>query len=157
VSAVRDEVEGRMDDLVQDFLAGATREGLRVVARHVADPNHAEAYARLRLSLLDGLKETEVATLAGELEKLDAGAYVDIGVRAIRDELDRPGFVDRAEERIATLLEEVGDGTLGAWLDEVGLRAAWTDSTADLLARRLSAVVRTEGFATWFEALFASE
>jgi len=157
VSAVRDEVEGRMDDLVQDFLAGATREGLKVVARHVADPQHAEAYARLRLSLLDGLKETEVSTLVAELEKLDVGAYVDIGVRAVREELDREGFVDRAEERIAALLEEVGDGTLGAWLDEVGLRGSWTDSTTDLLARRLVAVVRTEGFAAWFEGLFAED
>jgi len=154
VGAVKNEVENRMDVLVAEFLSSATREGLRVVARHVSDPQHAPAYGELRVSMLDTLQDTEVKELAGELEKLGAMDYVDILLRAIRAELDDPGFVDRTEQRVRTLLDEVGDGTLGAWLDEVGLRDVWTDSTAELVSQRLHAVVRTDAFEHWWAALF---
>jgi hypothetical protein len=70
VGAVKNEVEGRMDAVVADFLSSATREGLRVVARHMSNPEHAGAYGELRVSILDTLQDTEVQELAVELEKL---------------------------------------------------------------------------------------
>jgi hypothetical protein len=45
---------------------------------------------------------------------------------------------------------------LGAWLDEVGLRDVWADSTAELVAQRLQAVAHTEPFERWWEELFAA-
>ncbi|MBW1877325.1 MAG: hypothetical protein JRI25_01430 [Deltaproteobacteria bacterium] len=156
VGAVKNEVEGRMDVLVAEFLSSATREGLRVVARHVSNPEHAGDYGELRVSILDTLQDTEVKELAAEVEKLGVMDYVDILLRAVRTELDDPDFVDRTEQRVRTLLEEVGDGTLGAWLDEVGLRDVWADSTAELVAQRLRAVTHTDRFEQWWETLFTS-
>lgn len=154
VGAVKGEVESRVDDLVQDFLEGATREALKSVARHLSDPAHADAYGELRVSVLDTFQETEVRELAGELEKLGLVDYVDIVLRAVRAELDNDDFIDRTEQRLAGLLEEVGDGTLGAWLDEVHLRGVWVDTTAELVAQRLQAVVGTDRFEQWWAGLF---
>ncbi len=157
VGAVRDEVESRMDEILHEFLVGATREALKVVARHVANPAHAEAYGRTRIGLLDTLKDTEIAELAAEIEKLEPAAYLDIGLAAIRAELDADDFVGRAAARIEALLAEVGDGTLGAWLDEVGLRAVWTESTTTLIAARLADTAETPAFEAWWMGLFAAE
>lgn len=154
VGAMKGEFEQRVDALIQEFLSGATREAMAAVARHMADPGHAEAYGELRVSVLDVLQETEVRELARELEKLDPLEYVDIALAAIRAQLDDEGFVDRTEARVRDLLAEVGDGTLGAWLEEVGLRDVWTSSTADLLSQQLERVVRTDGFETWWMRLF---
>ena len=155
VGAVREEFEARIDVLIQEFLAGATREAIAGVARHAADPDHAEAYGELRVSFLDVLQETELGELAHDLDQLGVLAYLDIGLAAVRAALDEEDFVDRTEARIASLLEEVGEGTLGAWLEEVGLLEVWTASTVELLAERLRAVVVTEDFEGWWRDLFA--
>ena len=63
-------------------------------------------------------------------------------------------IVARLEARIETVLDEAGDGTLGAWLDEVGLREVWTDTTTELVADRLRAVVGSERFESWWLTLF---
>jgi hypothetical protein len=153
VGAVADEVESQFEKRLAEFLASATGEGLRVVARHLANEEHAASYAAVRVALLDTVLDMPIADLAAEIDGMDPMAYVDVAVEALRGELSRDDFVSRTEQRIAGLLDEVGDGTLGAWLDEAGLREVWTRSTTELLADQLGRVVATERFAGWWERL----
>ena len=92
--------------------------------------------------------------LSAEADKLKPEELVDIVVSTLRSVLDDENFVNRTEERVRQVLDEAGDGTLRAWLDEVGLTEVWTESTTELIADRLQAVVHTSEFETWWTQLF---
>lgn len=154
VEAVRDEVDGALEGRVKDFVQGAVSEAVRKTAQHLSDPSHSQQFAEMRLAILDVLLDTPIRELANEADKLKPEDAIDVVVAAVRSAVSADDFVERAEERIGKLMEEAGDGTFGAWLDEIGLRAVWTETTTDLVAERLRAVVTTEGFVTWWDALF---
>jgi len=154
VGAVKDEIDQAMENRVAEFAAQATGEALRTMARYAADPANAKAFADLRISLFDYALEMPMDEIASEADKLDPEALVDIVVKTLRSAVSSEDFVSRTEERIAIVLDEAGDGTLGAWLDEVGLTEVWVDSTTELIADRLKAVVQTPGFETWWGGLF---
>lgn len=153
VGAVRDEVEQSLDNRVKDFVGGATADVVRAIARYFANPEHAEAMGELRLAILDVVLATSIEELAAEADKLRPEDIIDVVVAALRSAVAAEDFVDRTEERIARILEETGDGTLGAWLDEVGLRDVWTQTTTELVAARLAAVVHTDAFEAWWGRL----
>lgn len=155
VGAVAGEVEHQFDKRLKEFLTGATGEALRVVARHAADPRHAGAYAEVRVGVLRALLDTPVSELVSEVEQAQPMAYVDVLLGALRSAIAEDDFVESTAQRITSLLDEVGDGTFGAWLDEVGLASLWADSTAQLLEGRLAATVQTDAFGEWWSALFA--
>jgi hypothetical protein len=140
---------------VPDVTAGATHEAMSSIARYIADPQHAPAFAEMRLSILDVLLATEVRELVAEVDKLGPEEAVSVVMGGLQAAVQGEGVVDRLEERIAAVLEEAGDGTFGAWLDEVQLREVWTETTTELVAERLKAVVGTEGFVAWWQGLFA--
>ena len=155
VEAVKEEVDFAFDGRIKEFVDGATREALRTIAVYAADPAHAASFGELRLAILDVVLDTPIRELAGEADKLKPETAVDVVVGAVRAAVGQPDFVDRAEQRIARVLSEAGDGTLGAWLGEVGLFDVWSETTIELVTDRLRAVVRTEGFEAWWERLFA--
>ncbi len=154
VGAVAEEVEHQFEKRVSDFLGQATGEALRVVARHAADPDHSGAYAEVRVGILDTLLDTSIAELGEEVDGFGPMAYVDVVLEALRAEVGRDDFVDVTTRRIETLLAEVGDGSFGAWLDEVGLREVWVRSTTELLTQHLHAVVQGDAFEAWWGGLF---
>lgn len=155
VEAVKEEVDLAMDGRVRDFLTGATAEALKTVARYLADPTHASQFGEMRLAVLDVVLDTPLRELAEEADKLEPEVAMDVVVAALRAMLAEPDFRERVEERIASLLDEVGDGTFGAWLDEVGLSQVWRETTTELVRDRLRAVVGTEAFTTWWSDLHA--
>jgi hypothetical protein len=155
VDVVREEVDGALEGRITDFVTGATTEAVRTIARYSADPAHAGQFGELRLAVLDVVLDTPIRELATEADKLKPETAVDVVVAAVRSAVAQADFVDRAEERVAKVLSEAGDGTLGAWLDEVGLREVWTDTTTELVSDRLRAVVGTEKFEGWWTGLFA--
>ncbi len=155
VGSVADEFEHQLEARVREFVDAATGETLRTVAVHLADPAHAESYGELRVAVLDAVLDTPASTLAEEAGKLQIPELVDVVLAAIRREVADEQFVERVAQRVDAVLREAGDGTLGAWLEEVGLREVWTASTTELVAARLQAVVRTDGFSAWWLALFA--
>ncbi|MFT4623442.1 MAG: hypothetical protein ACI8PZ_002098 [Myxococcota bacterium] len=154
VDAMRDEVESSVEHRISEFVKGATRDAVRSIAREAANPDRAEGFADLRLAVLDVVLDTPVSELASEGEKLHPEDIVDLVVATLSAWVAAPDFVDRMEARIAALLDETGDGTLAAWLDEVGLRDVWSDTTTELVARRLAAVVHSERFESWWGGLF---
>lgn len=156
VGAVREEFEQTLDTRLGEHIRGATTEAVRTLARHLADPAHAQQLAETRLAVLDVLLDTPIRELVAAAEGPGAEDAVDLVLAALRSALEADGFVDRAERRVARILDEAGDGTLGAWLEEVGLAEIWMESTTDLLTARLRAVVVTEDFSAWWTALFSA-
>ena len=155
VGAVREEVENTFDVRVGDVTQGATQEAMRTIARYLADPEHAPAFAEMRLSVLDVLLGRTVADVVREADKLGPEDALAVVVGALRAAVAAPGFRERLEARFEVVMAEAGDGTFGAWLDEVGLRDVWTDTTTELVTERLAAVVESEAFAAWWAALHA--
>lgn len=149
-----DEFEAALDRRVKDFLGDATSRAVEQIVEQLSDPDYAKTFADFRLALLDELLATPLQELAEDLDELAPLDSVDILVQAIRAELDRPDFIDRTTERVERALNEAGDGTLGAWLEQVELDQVWTDATTELLTGRLRAVVHTDEFEVWWHELF---
>lgn len=156
VGVVKEEVEHGLDERVKEFVAGATRDALKGIADHIADPAHADAFAELRVGVLDVLLDTPVGDLVAEADKARPLEIFDVVVAAIRNTVHDPDFVATTEARVAAVLDETGDGTLAAWLEEVGLLEVWTDTTTDFIAQRLQAVVATPGFEAWWTDLHST-
>jgi len=153
VGAVKEEMEFALDTKVRDFARQATSEVVRLIARDLAQPDRAAAFAESRIAILDVLLDTPRSELAAEADRLepeDAVASIAAAARAV---LTRPDFAPDLEARIATILAEAGTGTLGDWLAEVNLADVWTEATADLLSRHLGRVVATETFSAWWADL----
>jgi hypothetical protein len=154
VGAVTEEIEGALTDRIKEFVAGATSDALATSAKHLADPKYAQGFGELRVAVLDVILDTPVSRVAAEADKLKPEELIDVVVGGLRAALDAPDFVETTEARVAKALDQAGDGTLGAWLDEVGLRAVWTETTTELVHQRLVAVVKTPGFDAWWSTLF---
>ncbi len=156
VGAVAGEVEHQFDRRLSEFLSKATGEALRVVARHVADQAHAESYAEVRTGIFNTVMDIPIKELAAEALDARPMAYVDVVLQGLTGAIAADSFVDDTTRRLQTLMDEVGTGTFGAWLEEVGLRDVWTESTVELLAERLSSTVQTDAFAAWWTDLHAA-
>lgn len=155
VGAVAEEVEVQLEKRVTEFVGTATHEAVLVIAAHLSNPKHASAYADFRLGALDTLLSTPIAELADEADKARPEDMVDVVLGAMKAAVRREDFVEITAERIEALLAEAGDGTLGAWLEQVELRDVWVETTTELVAQRLQAVVLTDGFTQWWTSLFA--
>lgn len=153
VDTLKEEVEGTLDGRVADFAASAARAEVMAVAGWLADPGNAEAFATLRLSILDVLLDTPLRDLLDEVEGMGPDEALDVVFGAVRAAVQAEDFVDRAEARIQALLEEAGDGTLGAWLEEVELLEVWRGTTTELVTERLRAVTETPAFEDWWARL----
>lgn len=153
VGAVKDEVEAALERKVSAYLDQAIEEAIRGIATWVADTRHAEPLAQMRVSALDTLLDTPSRQIAAEIDKLGPEQIADVVLAAVRAITAGPGFVDDTSARIEALYAEIGDGTLGAWLDDLGLSALWIDGSTDLLTRRLRATVATREFEAWWSAL----
>ena len=157
VGAVKEEIDTALEGRVKDFAGQATTEAVRLIAGYLSNPENAAGFGDFRIAVLDVLLDTPISELAEEADKLQPEDLINVVVGAIRSAVSNDDFVDRTENRIAQLLDEAGDGTLGAWLDEVGLREVWTETTTELVASRLQAVVDTEAFEKWWFQLFSDD
>jgi hypothetical protein len=155
--AVADEFEHALERRVKDFLGEATGRALQQIVGRLSDPGYAETFAEFRVALLDEVLETPIAELVEDLDGLGPLDALDVVLEAVRAQVEAPDFIDRTEASLAAALDEAGDGTLDAWLGEVGLREVWTDATTALVARRLAATAQTPAFEAWLVALLADD
>lgn len=155
VGTLKDEVEGSLDGKIGEFARGAAQDQVRAIARYLADPEHADAFATLRVSILDVVLDTPISELASEVDRMGPDEAMDVVFAAIGSAVAADDFVERTEQRIQALFEEAGDGTLGDWLTEIELLDVWRETTTELVAARLRAVVDTTEFEAWWGGLFA--
>jgi len=155
VDAVKEEVDQALETRVQEFIDNATAETVATLARAAADEGNAATLGALRLAILDVVLDTPVRQLAAEADKQQPEDLADVVVAAIRAAVAQEDFVSRAETRIAAVLAEAGDQTLGAWLMEIGLAQVWSETTTELLTEHMTSVVSDDPFEAWWEALHA--
>lgn len=155
VGVVRDELEHGLDDLVKEFVASATRDVVMNIASYLSDPQHENAFAELRIGVLDVLLDTPVTELVAEFDKVQPLEIVDVVIAGLRATASDPDFVEQTTQRLETVMQEAGEGTLGDWLEEVELSDVWIETTTDLVTQRLQAVVSTPAFETWWKDLHA--
>jgi hypothetical protein len=153
--AVTEEFEAALERRVREFVGDATARALDTVVTRLSDPAQQAANASFREAIFEELLGTPVRELVAEAEGLGPLDALDVVIQAVKVEIARENFVDRLTGKVQQVLDEAGDGTLGAWLDEVGLRGVWVDASTELVARRLGAVVHTEPFAAWWTDLFS--
>lgn len=156
VGAVTEEVEQAFQGRIKEFVATATGDAIAKSAAHLSDPRYSAGFGDLRVAILDVILDTPIGKLTAEADKLKPEELIDVVIGAIRSALDSPDFVDATEARVAAALDQAGDGTLGAWLDDVGLREVWSNTTVELVTQRLQAVVKTEKFEAWWTGLFVA-
>jgi len=109
----------------------------------------------VRVGVVESILDTPIEELAEEVRGAAPIAYVKVFLEGMRAAVAEPSFVADTERRLGALMDEVGDGTFGDWLDEVALRDVWADSTVALMTERLRVSVQTESFAGWWETLHA--
>ena len=64
------------------------------------------------------------------------------------------GFRAEVANAVRRAQAEIGDGTLGAWLDELELRAQWEEATVRPLGDQLRRIVGSDAFGEWWSAQF---
>lgn len=155
VGAVRDEVEQAFEGRVREQAQLVSDEAVRGIARWVADPSHAPAMARMRVSAMDALLDTPFASLVEESRGIDPADVADALFEAL-DALAALPDRDALITRWVDLAMDAGGGvSLGDLLDEVGARAAWRDASAELLRQHAERLVRTDAFESWWSGLFS--
>lgn len=153
VGAVREEVDHAFEGRIREFVDGATREAMLSIAAYLADEQHAEAFANMRLAVLDVVLETPLSQLAAEADKVGPEEVLHVVMLAIRSAVERDDFVQQLEDQVVAAMDEAGAGTFGEWLEQVELHDVWTETTRELVAERLAAAVGTDQFTAWWEQL----
>ncbi len=152
LGAVSGEVERGMERRVGEFVDSAVGGVLRRIADHVTDPAHEGQFGRMRSAAARVALETSNRALAAEASKLDLEALAAFVVSVIRSAADN----DRVAAWIgAAVEEEVRGVTCGQWLEERGMREAWSAWAREVLAERTRSLARTEEFAAWLDALLS--
>lgn len=153
VGAAKAEIQSALEGRIQPFVGQASEDAVARIAAWLADPEHADSLAELRLAVADIVLDTPIAEWARQLDGVDAGRVADLCLAAARGALQRPDFDEVVAEAIREALALFGDGTLASALDEAGLRDAWRDSLTESGAERLAQLVATDAFAAWWEEL----
>ncbi|TNE84446.1 MAG: hypothetical protein EP330_29985 [Deltaproteobacteria bacterium] len=154
-SAVGDELEHSVERRIRDFVHQGTSEMLKVAARRIADPNQAAAWGEFRVAVLDVILDTPIEELAAELQAQQPDEAATEVLATLGAAARAEGFRDEVARAVRRAQEEVGDGTLGAWLDELDLRETWDKATVEPLAEQLARVVASDAFGEWWTQLHA--
>ncbi|MCO4743208.1 MAG: hypothetical protein KC912_00365 [Proteobacteria bacterium] len=154
-SAVGEELEHSVEARIKEFVHQGTSEMLKVAARRIADPAQAAAWGEFRVAVLELLIDTPIADLATEAQAQEPGAATSELLAALGATAQSEGFQDAVASAVRRAQQEVGDGTLAAWLDELELRELWGEATTGPLADQLRHVVGSEAFGSWWEQQFA--
>lgn len=154
-NAVSDEVERQLQKRTAEFVDTTMTTVLQRIADGISDPRRATEQAALRSALLDGLLELEGKRVSRELERFDAPAVVALGRKHLADFAARPDASAFLEGRLRALLSEELPKTLGALLEEAGVRDVVRAQLREALEAELREAVATDSFAQWLEALLA--
>jgi hypothetical protein len=153
MGAVSDEMERQMQRRVGDFVDQAVGGVLRRIADHVTDPGHQEQFGEMGAAVTDIILDTPSRDAAEYLAGVDRDALAAFVSAEIA------GLVgsELLRERIEQLCEDelTDEPTLGEYLDRRNILGPWRDWALEVVAERTRALVATDAFETWLEALLA--
>lgn len=157
LGGVSKELEARTAQRIHDFVDDALAATMAQMADHLCDPAHAGTQGAFRAHILDVLLSTENAVLVAEMDKFGVDAVVDAGAAVARGLAARPTLDDEARRFAQALAEATAGRTAHDLLAEAGLAedTAWRADLEAAIAARGRALVGTDGFGAWLDALLA--
>ncbi len=153
------ELEHRAEQKIRSFVDEALHAAMDQVADHVCDPANAGRYGGYRSHLLGVVLDTDNATLAGEVDKLDPDHLVEVAVATARTVSRREGLREEIMDVVHQALQDSGGSTLRSWLQDAGLgelsEDEWRASMQQRLAAEARVFIATPLFDEWLGDLLA--
>ena len=153
-NAVSGEVERQVEKRATDFADIAVAGILDGISAQLSDPARAKEQAALRLALLDGFLEltgAEVATLG----RGPVAARVAVARKTLAAWAAEASFEADVKALVTVLLAKEAGRTLGEALGDVGLKDVVSETSREMVRRRIAAFVAGERFAEWLQELMA--
>ena len=157
IGTIGDEVQQRLQERVRDYVDIAVGNVQARIAERLRSDDTAKAIGKRRLALFEkALKTTEAEAAKGAAktrwEDVDAR-----GPRVVAHNLARPEVREAIRAELEAVLAEIGGDTLGAALDDLGIREIARESVRAAALPGLRDLARTEAFEAWWgRALAAS-
>lgn len=155
VGAVSGEVERQLEKRAIEFVDAALGGVFGELADAISNPKRAEEAAELRMAIFDGVLELTLPQLAREVMNAD----VPGGAEVLREGLERwlaSKDADAALGQVAqAVLDRDGKRTVRQVLADWGLADEARALAVEHLALRMRAIVGTDAFAAWLDALLA--
>jgi len=153
------ELEHRAEQKIRTFVDEALHAAMDQVADHLCDPANADRYGGYRSHLLAVVLDTDNATLAGEVDKLDPEHLVEVAVATARSVSRRDGLREEITEVVRQAMQDSGGTTLRGWLRDAGLEELsedeWRTSMQERLTSEARVFIATPAFSEWLDDLLA--
>ncbi|MEN0061935.1 MAG: hypothetical protein AAGA48_07260 [Myxococcota bacterium] len=157
VDAVREEVDGVLDGRMTAAIQHASERAVRSVARYLADPAHAQAFAEMRAAVVNEVLSTPVSQLADEARDPSLTPLIETWVATARRLAAQTDLDARIAEDLRSALTAASSarGHLGAWLDDLELGESYLDVAAALVEPTIRQMVTRDEFARFWTDLHA--
>lgn len=156
IGSIGDEVQQRLQERVRDYVDIAVGNVQQRIAERLRSEDTAKAIGKRRLALFEkALKTTEAEAVKGA----DKVQWADLdarGPRVAAHNLARAEVREAIAAELEAVLAEVGGDTLGAALDDLGLRDLARESVRTTALPGLRDLARTERFEAWWARAVAA-
>jgi hypothetical protein len=153
------ELEHRAEQKIRSFIDEALHAAMDQVADHLCAPANAARFGDYRAHLLSVVLDTDNATLAGEVDKLNPDNLVEMAVATARSVSRREGLHDEITDVVRQAMAHSGGSTLRSWLQDAGLEDLSEDEWRASMQARLSTeahvFIATPAFTEWLDDLMA--
>lgn len=154
LGGISEEFQHQAGDRVHDFVRGAIGMLMEQVAGHLTSPDHAPAYGRFRVHVMDTLLSTPLSDLAAEVEKLDTDDLVETGMAVVRAVARRPQLEAEVQAAVEQALAQTAGRSVRDFLADAGQdEAAWKQRVAEQLIARGDELLAEETFVSWLGRL----
>jgi len=152
-AAVGSEVERQLEDRVRGYVDDALGRAVDMAIERFSAPAFAPEMARWRVDVLHGLLRHPLPRLIAERHKYPPELFAADLTAFLRALAGWKPLASALESGLERMFVEIGDQTVGAWLEGSGLERAWRPRLEELMTARIQAIVETEAFAGWLAAV----
>lgn len=150
IGGIGEEVQQRLQDRVRDYVDIAVGTVQTRIAERLRSEETARSIGRRRLALYEKALKTPESEAARTLEKTPWSELDADGPRVVAHNIARTEVREAIRAELDAALQELGNDTLGALLDDLGLRALVREAVHHAALPGLRALVQTDGFDAWW-------
>lgn len=150
IGSIGDEVQQRLQERVRDYVDIAVGNVQARIAERLRSEDTARAIGKRRLAVFEkalATTEAEAAEGAAKTRWEDVDAR---GPRVVAHNLARPEVREAIRAELDATLAEIGGDTLGAALDDLGLRELLRETARATALPGLRDLAQTERFEAWW-------
>ena len=154
-SAVSSELERQFEPRVRSFVDDVLGKTIDGMIERIGSPEFAPSFADWRVNALHGLLRQPMERLVAEGHKIPAPELAADATALLRALAAWRGLAAAIEARIDELLGEPERASIGGFLADSGLEAAWREDLERGLVAIARDVVAGRAFADWLDELLA--